>query len=438
MSKRLVSPIGKYPGDWEIVYLRDITTKIGSGATPTGGQDTYVQHRQNFALIRSQNVLDRKFDERGLAFITDEQAHNLLGVSLKIDDILLNITGDGITFSRSCKVPESILPAVVNQHVSIIRVDETLADSGYILAYLTHPSIKKYIESFNAGGSRRAITKGHIESFVIPLPPLPTQHRIAKILSSFDDKIELNQQMNETLEAMARAIFQSWFVDFNPVRAKAEGRQPEGMDAATAALFPNGFEEVEGREVPRGWGVEPLSNSFDIKMGQSPPGTTYNENGEGIPFFQGRTDFGFRYPSIRVYCMAPTRFAEEGDTLVCVRAPVGDINLAPEKCCIGRGVASVRHTTGSRSFTYYQMLALKEVFALFESEGTVFGSIGKTDFNSIDCVTPPNEMVKRFEHIVFPIDQMIENNEHESRTLAQIRDTLLPKLMSGEIQVPIV
>jgi type I restriction enzyme S subunit len=223
-------------------------------------------------------------------------------------------------------------------------------------------------------------------------------------------------------------------VDFDPVRAKAEGCDT-GLPLEIAMLFPDGFEEVEGREVPRGWGVKPLSDSFDVRMGQSPPGTTYNENGEGIPFFQGRTDFGFRYPSIRVYCTAPTRFAEAGDTLVSVRAPVGDINLTREKCCIGRGVAAVRHKTGSRSFTYYQMLSFKDIFALFESEGTVFGSIAKTDFNSIECITPPKKIVKKFEEIVFPIDQMIENNEQLSRTLTQIRDALLPKLMNGEIDL---
>jgi len=273
-----------------------------------------------------------------------------------------------------------------------------------------------------------------LRSIEVPVPPLSDQQNIARILGSLDDKIELNRQMNETLETIARAIFQSWFVDFDPVWAKVEGRDT-GLPSEIAALFPDGFEEVDGREVPRGWGVKPLSDSFNIKMGQSPPGTTYNENGEGIPFFQGRTDFGFRYPSIRVYCTAPTRFAEEGDTLVSVRAPVGDINLTQEKCCIGRGVAAVRHKMGSRSFTYYQMRSFKDIFALFESEGTVFGSIAKTDFNSIECITPPDEIVKKFEEIVFPIDQMIENNEKQSGTLAQIRDALLPKLMSGELRV---
>ncbi|MCX6690847.1 MAG: restriction endonuclease subunit S [Methanoregula sp.] len=288
------------------------------------------------------------------------------------------------------------------------------------------------LAKLDVGSANPTLNRNHVHPTETIWPLLPTQHAIARILGSLDDKIELNHQMNETLEAMARAIFQSWFVDFDPVRAKAEGRDT-GLPPEIAALFPDGFEEVDGREMPRGWSVKPLSDSFDVRMGQSPPGTTYNENGEGISFFQGRTDFGFRYPTVRIFCTAPTRFAEVGDTLVSVRAPVGDINLTTEKCCIGRGVATVRHKTGSRSFTYYQMLSIKDIFALFESEGTVFGSIAKTDFNSIECITPPDEIVKKFEAVAFPIDQMIENNEQQSRTLAKIRDALLPKLMSGEI-----
>ncbi|MEI7857182.1 MAG: restriction endonuclease subunit S [Methanomicrobiales archaeon] len=187
------------------------------------------------------------------------------------------------------------------------------------------------LAKLDVGSANPTLNRNHVHPTEILWPVLPIQHAIARILGSLDDKIELNRQMNETLEAMARAIFKSWFVDFDPVRAKAEGRDT-GLPADVAALFPDGFEEVDGREVPRGWGVKPLSDSFDVRMGQSPPGTTYNENGEGISFFQGRTDFGFRYPTVRIFCTAPTRFAEVGDTLVSVRAPVGDINLTREKC----------------------------------------------------------------------------------------------------------
>jgi len=239
-----------------------------------------------------------------------------------------------------------------------------------VLSYLTHPAVKSYIESFNAGGSRRAITKGHIESFEIALPPLAEQRAIAHILGTLDDKIELNQRMSETLEAMARALFKSWFVDFDPVRAKAEGRDP-GLPRSVADLFPDRFEDSELGEIPAGWDVGSVDDEFDLTMGQSPPGETYNEAGEGLPFYQGRADFGFRFPTLRVYCTSPTRFAKAGDSLISVRAPVGDINMASEHCAIGRGVAAARHKTASRSYTYQFMKSLDEVFARFEAEGLV-------------------------------------------------------------------
>jgi type I restriction enzyme S subunit len=170
-------------------------------------------------------------------------------------------------------------------------------------------------------------------------------------------------------------------------------------------------------------------------MGQSPPGHTYNEAGDGLPFYQGRADFGFRFPRRRVYCTAPTRHASAGDTLISVRAPVGDINMASEDCAIGRGVAAARHKTGSRSYTFYFMRSLEEVFGRFEAEGTVFGSIGKKDFHAIRCAIPPRAVVSAFERLCSVLDNRIETNERESHTLAALRDTLLPKLISGEQRV---
>ncbi len=273
------------------------------------------------------------------------------------------------------------------------------------------------------------------ETTSVPLPSLPAQQAIAYILGSLDDKIELNRRMNETLEALARTIFKSWFVDFDPVRAKMKGLQPTGMDDETAALFPDSFEDSVLGEIPKGWAAGTVGDDFDITMGQSPPGETYNEVGEGLPFYQGRRDFKFRYPTLRVYCSAPKRTAQNGDSLVSVRAPVGDVNMAESVCCVGRGVAAVRHKTGSRSYTYCAMRSLKSYFERFESEGTVFGAVNKQGFVTIPFLLPPPALVERFEFLVFPQDQRIEVQEKQSRTLAAIRDTLLPKLLSGEVRV---
>jgi len=392
----------------------------------------YVPDGIPFVMIK--DITNNRLDLEHCHFISNEQAKKLrIGFS-KPGDVLLTHKA---VLGRTAIVPNDYSSVIITPQITYYRIGDSKKLDPLFLKYaFLSPKFQETIDSGYDQSTRKYVSITAQKELEVPYPPIEEQYNISKILGSLDDKIELNRQMNETLEAMARAIFQSWFVDFDPVRAKSEGRD-SGLPREIAALFPYEIVEVDGREVPKGWEVKPLSDSFDVRMGQSPPGTTYNENGDGISFFQGRTDFGFRYPSVRVYCTAPTRFAEAGDTMVSVRAPVGDINLAPEKCCIGRGVAAVRHKTGSRSFTYYQMLSFKDIFALFESEGTVFGSIAKTGFNSIECITPPDEIVKKFEEIVFPIDQKIENNEQQSFSLAQIRDALLPKLMSGELKIKI-
>ncbi len=290
------------------------------------------------------------------------------------------------------------------------------------------------------GAAYPAVLPEDIADAVIKLPPLPEQRAIAHILGTLDDKIELNRRMSETLEQMARALFKAWFVDFEPVRAKMEGRWQRGqslpgLPAHLYDLFPDRLVDSELGEIPEGWEVGSVDDEFDLTMGQSPPGETYNETGVGLPFYQGRADFGFRFPTRRVFCTAPTRLAKAGDTLVSVRAPVGDINMAMEDCGIGRGVAALRHKTGSRSYSYQFMQSIEEVFARFEAEGTVFGSIGKKDFYAIACVKPPRELVLAYEVRVSQLDDRIEVNERESRTLAALRDALLPKLLSGELRV---
>ena len=416
---------------WEIKKLGGLTTKLGSGVTPRGGKKVYQS--SGIPLVRSQNVYNEYFTYDGLAYIPPDKLKGLENVAIEKNDNLINITGDSV--ARSTIAPDNVINGRVNQHVMIVRADENQLNYRYLHYFLTSVYTQKTLLSLaDSGGTRKALTKDMMSELDVPVPPLPTQERIADILGTLDDKIELNRQMNHTLEAMARAIFKSWFVDFDPVYAKMEGRSYP-LPAAVMDLFPDELVESELGLIPQGWEVGQLKDGFNITMGQSPPGSTYNEDGEGLPFYQGRRDFGFRYPTLRVYCNAPKRLANPNDTLVSVRAPVGDVNMAKEECCIGRGVAAVRHKSGSASFTYYSMLKLKEYFNLFESEGTVFGSISKNDFEGIEVIKPPDELIQSFENIVGALDKKIENNSKQIETLTSIRDTLLPKLISGEVEI---
>ena len=230
------------------------------------------------------------------------------------------------------------------------------------------------------------------------------QKAIASILTSLDDKIELLQAQNETLETIAQTIFKEWFGKYQV-----------------------------GDELPEGWRVGKLGKEFDIIMGQSPKGTSYNTEKKGTIFFQGRAEFTERFPQIRLYTTEPKRMANKFDVLVSVRAPVGDINVALDKCCIGRGLAAV--SSLYKSYCLYKLKSLKPVFDLFESEGTVFGSINKASFSNIEVVTPTDEFKEELNSLLFNLDLKIYNNYLQIQTLQQTRDTLLPKLMSGQLRV---
>jgi type I restriction enzyme S subunit len=349
-------------------------------------------------------------------------------------------SANDVILSRRCNPGETaIAPAgaefALGQNLVLLRADGTNVYPPFLRWLVRGPDWWGQIGKFNnVGAVFDSLKCADVPKFELRIPPLPAQRTIAHILGTLDDKIELNRRMSETLEAMARALFKSWFVDFDPVRAKAEGRDP-GLPKPIADLFPDRLVDSELGEIPEGWGVGCLDDEFDLTMGQSPPGDTYNDSGEGLPFYQGRADFGSRFPTRRVFCTAPTRLAREGDTLVSVRAPVGDVNMATEKCALGRGVAAARHRSGSRSYSYQFMVGLEKVFGQFEAEGTVFGSIGKKDFHAISCIRPAHPVIAAFEGMLAPIDSRLGTTERESIALADLRDTLLPKLLTGELRV---
>jgi len=183
------------------------------------------------------------------------------------------------------------------------------------------------------------------------------------------------------------------------------------------------------------WTDGKLSDVADITMGQSPNGSSYNEDGNGTIFFQGRAEFGFRFPTVRLYTTKPNRMACANDTLMSVRAPVGDLNVAHTDCCIGRGLASIHSKNNQQSFVLYTMFSLKKQLDIFNGEGTVFGSINRNSLNEMPLLIPSSEKLDEFETLVSPMDAAIRNNYDEICRLEQLHDSLLPKLMAGELDV---
>jgi len=395
----------------------------------------YVNDPAAPRLLRGDNVVQGSIRWDDAKHWPESKLDGLTDYALQPGDVVLAMDRPWIEAGlKYAAITAHDLPALLVQRVARLRGKNGL-DQRFLKYVIGSADFTDYILAVQTGTSVPHISGQQIKDYKFECPPIAEQHAIARVLGALDDKIELNRRMNRTLEQMAAALFKSWFVDFDPVTAKAEGRRPFGMSAETAALFPAAFQDSVLGPIPQGWKTGIVGEEYNLTMGQSPPGNTYNELGEGTAFYQGRTDFGFRYPTPRVFCTAPTRLANAGDTLVSVRAPVGDVNRALENCSIGRGVSAIRHKSGSRSFTYYAMRSLGDEFDVFEGEGTLFGSIGGSDFRGLKIIVPEPRVVAEFERRAHPFDQSIENNERQVTTLASIRDALLPKLLSGEIRV---
>ncbi|HHY0351398.1 TPA: restriction endonuclease subunit S [Vibrio cholerae] len=257
------------------------------------------------------------------------------------------------------------------------------------------------------------------------------QTEIANVLSVIDKKIELNNRINAELEAMAKTLYDYWFVqfDFPDDSPKGQGK-PYKTSGGKMVYNP-----TLKREIPVGWSDKTLSQIANITMGQSPEGSSYNDEGVGTIFYQGSTDFGWLFPTTRQYTTAPSRMAKKGDILLSVRAPVGDMNIANTDCCIGRGLAALNSKTGSDGFLFYVMKYFKQIFDRRNSEGTTFGSITKNDLHSLTLAYPTSDLLKKYDEIVTNYNKMIFERSLENRELIALRDWLLPMLMNGQVTV---
>lgn len=272
----------------------------------------------------------------------------------------------------------------------------------YYLTYLLRSN--RYRNRFIQLAAQTTITNlnqktlGEIE---VDIPDIINQNKIAHTLYLIDNKIRNNSHINRNLLAQANAMYKEMVLDL------ADDEVSEGA----------------------------LSDIATIVMGQSPKGDTYNEEGKGEVFYQGRAEFGERFPTRRLFTTDPKRMAEVNSVLMSVRAPVGDINVAYERCCIGRGLCSVFSNDNHQSFVLYTMYSLRKDFDIYNGEGTVFGSINRDAMNNMKIRIPQQTVVDKFEELVSPIDSMIKKNYEENCRLIKIRDSLLPKLMSGDLDV---
>ena len=297
----------------------------------------------------------------------------------------------------------------------VMRGIPGISDNRFVY-YLSHfPDFKNAaVKSMVGSSGRQRAQLDVLKNLEFYLPGLKEQRKIADTLAALDDKIALNNRINHNLEEQARSLYKSWFIDFEPFK---DGK----------------FVDSELGMIPEGWHIGTLSEIADITMGQSPSGSSFNEDGHGIVFYQGRTEFGFRFPSIKLFTTEPTRFAEPHSVLMSVRAPVGDINVALDRCCIGRGLAAITAKDEAFSFVLYTLKGKSSELDLYNGEGTVFGSINRKDLEGLSVLIPPMSIIQQFNDCIRPIDESIEIASKEIVNLSFSRDSLLPRLMSGQL-----
>jgi type I restriction enzyme S subunit len=420
MSEWKETAIGRIPASWEIktfgtLLKENVRNGIYKSKEFHGYGSRIVNMGELFAYPRIGNQEMKK------VFLTEaEKAKNIL----KKGDLLFARRSLTIEGAGKCVIVEES-DDNLSFESSIIRArpDSKIANSEY-LYFLFDSRIGKYLlGTILRVVAVAGITGSDLMTLEVPLPPLKEQKEIAKTLSLLDQKTTLLRQQNQDLEELAQTLFKRWFVEFEFPNENGEPYLSSGGKMV----------ESELGEIPEGWRVGKLNDEFDILMGQSPSGSSFNEIGDGEIFYQGRTDFGFRFPTNRLFTNEPKRIANKFDVLVSVRAPVGDVNMANERCCIGRGLASVKSEL--KSYCFNKLKWMKASFDVFEKEGTVFGSLSKNDFNDLETIVPINEIKVFFDNTVSTIDLKIFNSSEEIQSLTQLRDTLLPKLMSGELKV---
>ena len=354
------------------------------------------------------------------------------------------VKGPGVVLGRKGVVGSVyFLPADYWPHDTTLWVKDFHGNlPRFVYYFFKH--LAPQLARLDVGSANPTLNRNHVHPTRVLWPLGKQQQVIAHILGTLDDKIELNRRMNETLEAMARAIFKSWFVDFDPVRAKAEGRQPDGMDADTAALFPDSFEDSLLGKIPNGWKVSSFDQSVEIWSGGTPK-TSIDAYWNGdIPWFTVTgapsasdifvIDTG-KYITRAGVDKSATRLLPVGTTIISARGTVGKLAIVGRPMAMNQTCYGLKGKKGYPDpFIYFQTKALVEELKQ-RTHGCVFDTIIRDTFKMLEVASPPPNVAEAFGAKVEPILQKIYGNLLESRTLAAIRDALLPKLLSGEVRI---
>ena len=403
---------------WEYIRLGDVCTKIGSGATPKGGATVYIDEGTSF--IRSQNIYNLEFSHEGLAHITEDAAKKLNGVAVQKDDVLINITGDSV--ARTCMVPEAVLPARVNQHVAIVRPDSNRLNPRFLNYYLTSPYMQSLMLGLavGKGASRNAMTKDMIANFDILCPPIEIQESIVGILSTYDALIENNQRQIKLLEEAAQRLYKEWFVDLRFL----------------------GYEDtpiVDG--VPVGWGKAPIDSRISLLSGYAFKSAQFDSSGEyKIVTIKNVKDGEFDGIDTNRIVSIPGKMPKhcvlaDRDLLLSLTGNVGRTCIVNgNNYLLNQRVAKLQ--SDIPAFTYC-LFRSSDMFDAMNNlaNGAAQQNLSPIRTGKISILFPADNLLEEFERIVGSMISKMLSLRKQCDLLIQARDRLLPKLMSGEIEV---
>lgn len=437
-------------GEWRKARLGDLVAYQKGFAFKSSDYRT-----SGHPIVRVSNFTDRSINMAECSYLSPYDVSQYSAYELNYRDVVLATVGSWPTnpasvVGKSISVPKCAHRALLNQNAVRLRAKDDL-DQVFLFYRLRNEDFQIYLVGTAQGSASQAsITLNDIFRFEFPLPPLAEQRAIAHILGTLDDKIELNRRMNETLEAIARAIFKSWFVDFDPVRAKANGEPPESicrrlrLTPDLLALFPDRFVDSELGEIPEGWEVKPFSETVQIIGGGTPKTSVSEYWGGDIPWFSvvdapAESDVFVIDTEKKITQTglddSSARILSAGTTIISARGTVGKVALVGVPMAMNQSCYGLRGLDGGSFFTYY---ATRELVSTLKqhSHGAVFDTITRNTFAGVSVVTF-QPVVTAFETVVTPLMEKIKANSVQGRTLAELRDTLLPKLLSGELRVPV-
>lgn len=434
--------------NWRIYNVAELE-KVGLLRVEDGNHGEYRPRPDEFtetgtAFIRAADMDSGRILFQSASRINETALARIRKGIGRPGDVLLSSKG---TVGKFALAPLNCEPFVCSPQVTFWRsLDGDFLNYRFLYYYIQSSDFRRQVMARSSESDMAPyISLTNQRQFQIALPEIDEQKAIAHILGTLDDKIELNREMNQTLEAMARAIFKSWFVDFDPVRAKMEGRQPAGMDAATAELFPDEFEESGLGMIPKGWKISTIGESVKVVGGSTP--STKNPN-----YWDGGT-IHWTTPKDLASLQSPVLLDTErkiteqglkqissgllpkGTVLLSSRAPIGYLAISEVPVAINQGYIAM--VCDGQLSNYYILHWVQQNIDIIKgrANGTTFLEISKSNFRPIQLIIPESKILQAFTLQVEALHQQIVNNLNQSHTLISIRDTLLPKLLSGEVRI---